>query len=385
MRCSNETDALGAKAMRVLIVDDHPIVASGCRTVLADEPEIVLLEAADAESAERVFIAEHPDICVIDINLPTVSGFELARRILAHDASARIIMFSMNDDPVFVARAIEIGAKGYVSKTGDPQDLVEAIREVGKGGVYLPPAIARSIAFAGPGVAKSPLSKLNAREMEILRLLSVGQKPVRDRLAGALALQDGRQHLLDHPPEARRADLRRAGAACDRERRVLTLRPECTHDFADLSLNRSHGGMQGVYRHASRETRTDMTFSVFVPAHRDGAKLPVVWYLSGLTCTHANVTEKGEFRGACAEHGLIFVAPDTSPRGEGVPGDPANSYDFGLGAGFYVDATRSAVRPQLPHVELCHRRAAQARRGAFSGRCQAGNRSWAIPWAAMAR
>ena len=106
-----------------------------------------------------------------------------------------------------------------------------------------------------------------------------------------------------------------------------------------VSLNRSHGGTQGVYRHASRETKTDMTFSVYVPDHREGTKLPVVWYLSGLTCTHANVTEKGEFRGACAELGLILVAPDTSPRGEGVPGDPANAYDFGLGAGFYVDAT----------------------------------------------
>jgi S-formylglutathione hydrolase len=108
-----------------------------------------------------------------------------------------------------------------------------------------------------------------------------------------------------------------------------------------VSRNRAHGGTQGVYRHASHATGTDMTFSVFVPDHREGMKLPAVTYLSGLTCTHANVTEKGEFRGACAEHGLIFVAPDTSPRGEGVPGDPANSYDFGLGAGFYVDATQA--------------------------------------------
>lgn len=161
--------------MRVLIVDDHPIVASGCRALLADEPETVLLEASDAESGERIFIAEQPDICVIDINLPTVSGFELARRILAHASSARIVMFSMNDDPVFAARAIEVGAKGYVSKTGDPRDLVEAIREVGNGGVYLPPAIARSIAFAGPAFAHSPLSKLTSREMEILRLLSAGK------------------------------------------------------------------------------------------------------------------------------------------------------------------------------------------------------------------
>src|SRR5579864_3535130 len=161
--------------MRVLIVDDHPIVASGCRTVLADEPDVVLLEASNAETAEQVFVAERPDICLIDINLPTVSGFELARRILAQDASARIIMFSMNDDPVFVTRAIEVGAKGFVSKTGDPQDLIEAIREVGKGGVYLPAAMARSIAFAGSTVARNPLSRLNSREMEILRLLSAGK------------------------------------------------------------------------------------------------------------------------------------------------------------------------------------------------------------------
>jgi two-component system invasion response regulator UvrY len=161
--------------MRVLIVDDHRIVASGCRALFADDPDIDILEASDAESGERVFNDQHPDICVLDINLPTVSGFELARRILGHDASARVIMFSMNDDPVFAKRAIEVGAKGYVSKTGDPQDLVEAIREVGNGGVYLPPAMARSIAFAGASFAQSPLSKLTSREMEILRLLSAGK------------------------------------------------------------------------------------------------------------------------------------------------------------------------------------------------------------------
>ena len=161
--------------MRVLIVDDHRIVASGCRALFADDPEIDVVEASDAESGERVFGEQNPDICVLDINLPTVSGFELARRLLGRDASARIIMFSMNEDPVFAARAIDIGAKGFVSKTGDPQDLVEAIREVGKGGVYLPPAIAQSIAFAGPAFARSPLTKLTAREMEILRLLSAGK------------------------------------------------------------------------------------------------------------------------------------------------------------------------------------------------------------------
>ena len=107
-----------------------------------------------------------------------------------------------------------------------------------------------------------------------------------------------------------------------------------------VSENRAHGGRQLVVKHASTATGTDMAFSIFLPPQSEsGGKLPIVWYLSGLTCTHANVTEKGEYRAACAEHGLIFVAPDTSPRGEGVPDDPAGDYDFGLGAGFYVDAT----------------------------------------------
>jgi len=105
-----------------------------------------------------------------------------------------------------------------------------------------------------------------------------------------------------------------------------------------VSDNKSHGGRQLVVRHASSATSTDMTFSIFLPPQAEsGGKLPVVWYLSGLTCTHANVTDKGEYRAACAELGLIFIAPDTSPRGEDVP--DAEGYDFGKGAGFYVDAT----------------------------------------------
>jgi S-formylglutathione hydrolase len=107
-----------------------------------------------------------------------------------------------------------------------------------------------------------------------------------------------------------------------------------------LSENKSHGGRQLVVKHRSRATSTDMTFSIFLPPQvESGERLPVVWYLSGLTCTHANVTEKGEFRAACADHGLIFVAPDTSPRGPDVPTAPEGAWDFGLGAGFYVDAT----------------------------------------------
>ncbi len=114
-----------------------------------------------------------------------------------------------------------------------------------------------------------------------------------------------------------------------------------------VSENRSHGGVQGVYRHASVTTGTSMTFSVFVPGHQPGTRLPVLWYLSGLTCDHANVTEKGEFRAACAQHGIVFVAPDTSPRGPGVA--DAEGYDLGQGAGFYVDATQE---PWAEHFQM---------------------------------
>ena len=105
-----------------------------------------------------------------------------------------------------------------------------------------------------------------------------------------------------------------------------------------LSETVSHAGLQGVYRQRSACLASEMTFSVYVPPGAEGRKLPVIWYLSGLTCTHANVTEKGEFRRACSELGVIFVAPDTSPRGDDVPDDENGIYDFGLGAGFYVDA-----------------------------------------------
>jgi len=108
-----------------------------------------------------------------------------------------------------------------------------------------------------------------------------------------------------------------------------------------VSEAKSHGGRQLVVKHSALATGTDMTFSIFLPPQaEEGGKLPVLWYLSGLTCTHANVTEKGEYRAACAEIGLVFVAPDTSPRGPSERGSVPNdeAYDLGQGAGFYVDA-----------------------------------------------
>ena len=105
-----------------------------------------------------------------------------------------------------------------------------------------------------------------------------------------------------------------------------------------VSTNNSHGGVQGVYTHQSKTCDCEMKFSVFVPPQAQTQKCPVLYYLSGLTCTHANVTEKGEFRAAAAKHGIIIVCPDTSPRGDNVADEDV--YFFGSGAGFYVDATQ---------------------------------------------
>ena len=106
------------------------------------------------------------------------------------------------------------------------------------------------------------------------------------------------------------------------------------------STAKSHGGIQGVYTHQSETCACPMTFAVFVPPHAEGARLPVLWYLSGLTCTHANVMEKGEYREAAARLGVIVVCPDTSPRGDGVA-DAPDDWKLGCGAGFYVDATEA--------------------------------------------
>jgi len=116
-----------------------------------------------------------------------------------------------------------------------------------------------------------------------------------------------------------------------------------------ISAARCFGGMQAVYRHASTETKTPMRFSVFTPPHEKGAKLPVLWFLAGLTCTEENFTVKAGAQRVAAELGLMLVAPDTSPRGEGVPDDPEAAYDFGLGAGFYLDATQA---PWAEHYRM---------------------------------
>jgi len=141
-----------------------------------------------------------------------------------------------------------------------------------------------------------------------------------------------------------------------------------------LSTSKSHGGIQGVYAHASETTDCEMTFAVFVPPQAAQRPCPVLWYLSGLTCTHQNVMDKGEYRRLAAELGLIVVCPDTSPRGEDVP-DEKDNWQFGSGAGFYLDATQapfarnyrmySYITQELPALIAANFPADMSRQGIF--------------------
>jgi DNA-binding NarL/FixJ family response regulator len=173
-------------ATRILIVDDHPVVVSGCRSLFASDKSVKIDEAADAKTGHRAFMQKRPDVTVIDIKLPDVSGFELMRRIRKDDPDARIIMFSMNDDPAFVVRAVEMGAQGYVSKSDDPRLFVKAVRKVAAGEKFISPHLAEAVAFAGAAIKANPATQMNARELEILRLLGRGDKIV--EVAAALGI-----------------------------------------------------------------------------------------------------------------------------------------------------------------------------------------------------
>lgn len=141
-----------------------------------------------------------------------------------------------------------------------------------------------------------------------------------------------------------------------------------------LSQNTAFGGMQGVFSHESKACKGEMTFAVFVPPQAIKEPRPVLWYLSGLTCTHANVMEKGEYRRMAAELGLIVVCSDTSPRGTDVP-DELTNWQMGKGAGFYLDATQtpwsehyqmySYITEELPAFVSQHFRIDMSRQGIF--------------------
>jgi DNA-binding NarL/FixJ family response regulator len=164
-----------ARKTKVLIVDDHPVVVSGCRTVFAADSSMQIISAANEREGLQAYRQSKPDISIIDINLPDLSGYELLRKIRKEDPEAKVIIFSVNEDPAFVVRAVELGAKGFVCKGDDPQSLLEAVHEVAAGTTFVSPQLAKSVTFATADVRAHPVGLLNNRELEILRMLARGR------------------------------------------------------------------------------------------------------------------------------------------------------------------------------------------------------------------
>jgi DNA-binding NarL/FixJ family response regulator len=165
-----------ARKTKVLIVDDHPVVVSGCRAVFAGDRSVQIISAQNEREGMKAFRQSKPHVSIIDINLPGVSGYELLRKIRKEDPEAKVIMFSVNDDPAFVVRAVELGAKGFVCKGDDPRSLVEAVHEVAKGTSFISPQLAKSVTFSSAETRAHPAGHLNNRELEILRMLAKGRK-----------------------------------------------------------------------------------------------------------------------------------------------------------------------------------------------------------------
>jgi len=156
--------------MKLLLVDDHIVVREGLRRLLSAFFELVIIEAASSQQALMLFRAEHPDLVLLDLNLPGFGGLELLRRFLILEPNARVLVFSMHANPIYVAKALDAGARGYVSKGAPAEELVEAVKIVAAGGRYLEREIATELA-----VHSSEHRELSARELDILRLLALGK------------------------------------------------------------------------------------------------------------------------------------------------------------------------------------------------------------------
>ncbi|HET9330303.1 MAG TPA: response regulator transcription factor [Steroidobacteraceae bacterium] len=158
----------------VLLVDDHAVVRQGYGRLLARDPAMqVVAEAASAPEAMECERRCQPDVVVLDIALPGVSGIETARRLIARRNAVRILMFSMYQDAIYASRAFEAGALGYLSKSSAPELLVEAVRAVAAGRRYVSPDVAQAMALSGTG-GGGVAASLSSREHEILRLLTSG-------------------------------------------------------------------------------------------------------------------------------------------------------------------------------------------------------------------
>jgi two-component system, NarL family, invasion response regulator UvrY len=160
--------------MKILLVDDHVVVRAGVRRLLATEIDVSILEAESSQEALDLCRRERPDLIVLDLNLTGSSGLELLRRLVQLDKAAKILVLSMHSEPVYAARALQAGARGYISKSAGAEEFVDAVRQVGKGGHYIEREIAAELAV-GKFSKKDPLDQLTTREIDILRLLGEGK------------------------------------------------------------------------------------------------------------------------------------------------------------------------------------------------------------------
>ena len=164
-----------ANAIKVLLVDDHAVVREGYRRLLERGTGIVVVgEAADGATAYHEFCRTDPDVVVMDISLPGVSGIEATRRMLARDPEARVLIFSIHEEIVFARRALDAGAAGYLTKASAPDTLIEAVETVARGRPFLGRDIAEAMALGQSSTAEAASPLLSAREFEVLRLIVQG-------------------------------------------------------------------------------------------------------------------------------------------------------------------------------------------------------------------
>jgi DNA-binding NarL/FixJ family response regulator len=160
--------------VKLLVVEDHPIVISGCKALFSDDRGVTMIEARTASAARTALMLEAPDVSVIDINLPDGSGLELTREFIAQDPAAKIVVFSMSDTPMLAIQAIECGAKSYVSKNGSPFDLRDAVLAVARGESWVSEDLVQEMALLR-AKASGPTSLLSDREHQVLRMLARGR------------------------------------------------------------------------------------------------------------------------------------------------------------------------------------------------------------------
>ncbi len=162
--------------VRILLADDHAVVRSGLRRLLEQKPGYtVVAEAENGDQAYQAYCEFSPDIAVVDLSMPGMGGLESIRRILARHIDAKLLIFSMHENAAFATQALKAGARGYVAKTGAPDELVTAVGEILRGQSYISPSVAQKVALNALAGGDDPLHQLSAREFEIFRLLAAGR------------------------------------------------------------------------------------------------------------------------------------------------------------------------------------------------------------------